>query len=81
MLGSGNISQQEMIRIPQSTRPPEDIRRSGTIKFMHEQISTSRLVTIGDAHCGTNLDNPQQVEHEIDQFLCVARGYTKTGTQ
>lgn len=38
-------------------------------QYIHEQIQGSRLVTIKNAGHGTNLDNPQQVEDEIDAFL------------
>ncbi len=37
--------------------------------FIHEQIKNSKLVLIKNAHHGTNLDNPEQVEQEIDEFL------------
>lgn len=38
-------------------------------QFIHQSISDSHLVTINHAHHGTNLDNPAQVEKEIDAFL------------
>lgn len=38
-------------------------------EYMAEQISNSHLVTIEHAHHGTNLDNPDQVEREIELFL------------
>ncbi len=38
-------------------------------QFLHQSIKNSRLVTIAHANHGTNLDNPEQVEQEIDQFL------------
>ena len=37
--------------------------------FIHRSIAGSRLVTISNAHHGTNLDNPEQVEQEINCFL------------
>lgn len=37
--------------------------------YIHETISGSKLVTIKNANHGTNLDNPKQVEHEIENFL------------
>lgn len=37
--------------------------------FMHAQIPGSRLLEIRHAHHITNLDNPEQVEKEIDAFL------------
>ncbi|MDL2318018.1 alpha/beta fold hydrolase [Eubacteriales bacterium OttesenSCG-928-A19] len=38
-------------------------------QYMHAHIRGSRLVTIERAHHGTNLDNPEQVEREIERFL------------
>lgn len=38
-------------------------------QYIHEHIRNSNLVTIKDAHHGTNLDNPEQVEQEIEKFL------------
>lgn len=38
-------------------------------QYMHEHIRNSSLVTIENAHHGTNLDNPEQVEREIEVFL------------
>ncbi len=37
--------------------------------YMQKHIKGSRLVTIKNAHHGTNLDNPEQVEQEIQKFL------------
>lgn len=37
--------------------------------YMHERIQDSRIVTIRHASHGTNLDNPKQVEEEIEKFL------------
>jgi len=37
--------------------------------YIHEHIRGSHLVTIRNAHHGTNLDNPEQVEQEIEMFL------------
>ncbi len=37
--------------------------------FIHEAIEGSKLVIIQNAHHGTNLDNSEQVEAEIDSFL------------
>ncbi|MFV0362434.1 MAG: alpha/beta fold hydrolase [Suipraeoptans sp.] len=37
--------------------------------YIHEHIQNSKLVTIRNAHHGTNLDNPEQVEKEIEKFL------------
>ncbi|MCL1846778.1 MAG: alpha/beta hydrolase [Coriobacteriia bacterium] len=37
--------------------------------YMLEHIAGSRLVTIPRAHHATNLDNPEQVEQEIEAFL------------
>lgn len=36
---------------------------------LHAAIKGSRLVTIPNAHHATNLDNPQQVEEEMERFL------------
>jgi len=38
-------------------------------QYIHEHIRGSRLVTIKNAHHGTNLDNPEQVEQEMEKFL------------
>lgn len=38
-------------------------------QYIHEHIKDSRLVIIKNAHHGTNLDNPEQVEAEIEKFL------------
>lgn len=38
-------------------------------QYMHEHIRHSKLVIIANAHHGTNLDNPEQVEREIEAFL------------
>jgi pimeloyl-ACP methyl ester carboxylesterase len=38
-------------------------------KYMHQHIAGSHLVSIKNAHHATNLDNPQQVEDEIETFL------------
>lgn len=38
-------------------------------QYIHEHIQNSKLVTIKNAHHGTNLDNPEQVEEEIEKFL------------
>lgn len=38
-------------------------------QYMHRHISGSCLATIKNAHHATNLDNPAQVEHEIEKFL------------
>lgn len=38
-------------------------------KCIHENIQGSRLVTIQNAGHGTNIDNPEQVEQEIERFL------------
>ena len=38
-------------------------------EFIHQSIKGSKLVIIKNAHHGTNLDNPAQVESEIDAFL------------
>lgn len=38
-------------------------------QYMHEHIQNSKLVTIQNAHHGTNLDNPEQVEKEMEKFL------------
>lgn len=38
-------------------------------QYLHEHILNSTLVTIKNAHHGTNLDNPEQVEKEIEKFL------------
>lgn len=37
--------------------------------YLHAQIPGSRLVVIENAHHGTNFDNPEQVEAEIERFL------------
>lgn len=37
--------------------------------FIHHSIAGSKLVIIKHAHHGTNLDNPTQVEAEMDAFL------------
>lgn len=37
--------------------------------YIHEAIAGSKLVVIQNAHHGTNLDNPQQVEQEMEEFL------------
>ena len=37
--------------------------------YLQQHIRGSRLVTIKNAHHGTNLDNPRQVEREMDAFL------------
>ncbi len=37
--------------------------------FIHQSIVGSKLVIIKNANHGTNLDNPDQVESEIDHFL------------
>ena len=37
--------------------------------YMQEQITGSQLVTIPRSHHATNLDNPEQVEQEIERFL------------
>ena len=37
--------------------------------FIHHSIAGSKLVTIKNAHHGTNLDNPEQVEREMEEFL------------
>lgn len=44
-------------------------------QYMHEHIQGSHLVTIKNAHHGTNLDNPEEVEQEIIRFLqpCTAQ--------
>lgn len=39
--------------------------------YIHEQIYNSKLVIIPHAHHCTNLDNPKQVEKEIDIFLGI----------
>lgn len=41
--------------------------------YIHKQIYNSKLVVIPYAHHCTNLDNPKQVEKEIDIFLEVNR--------
>lgn len=38
-------------------------------QYIHEHIHNSQLVTIKNAHHGTNLDNPEQVEKEMEKFL------------
>lgn len=38
-------------------------------EYIHRNIAGSRLAVIENAHHGTNLDNPVQVEQEIDEFL------------
>lgn len=38
-------------------------------QFIHRSIKGSHLVTINNAHHCTNLDNPEQVEKEIEAFL------------
>lgn len=38
-------------------------------QYIHEHIRNSSLVIIENAHHGTNLDNPEQVEKEIEKFL------------
>lgn len=38
-------------------------------EYMYKSINASRLVVIENAYHGTNLDNPIQVEQEIDGFL------------
>lgn len=38
-------------------------------EFIHQAIAGSKLVIIQNAHHGTNLDNPQQVEAQMDAFL------------
>ncbi len=38
-------------------------------QYIHEHIQGSHLVTIRNAHHGTNLDNPEQVEREMEKFL------------
>lgn len=38
-------------------------------QYIHKHILDSKLVTIKNAHHGTNLDNPEQVENEIERFL------------
>lgn len=38
-------------------------------QYMHAHIQNSKLVTIKNAHHGTNLDNPEQVEKEMEKFL------------
>lgn len=37
--------------------------------YLHEHIANLQLVTIKSANHGTNLDNPEQVEREIELFL------------
>lgn len=37
--------------------------------YLHKNITSSSLHTIKNAHHGTNLDNPEQVAWEIDNFL------------
>lgn len=37
--------------------------------YMHRHIPGSHLITIKNAHHGTNLDNPQLVEKEIESFM------------
>lgn len=37
--------------------------------YIHNSIAGSKLVIIKNAHHGTNLDNPDQVEAEMDAFL------------
>lgn len=37
--------------------------------YIHQSIAGSKLVTVKDAHHGTNLDNPMQVRQEIEDFL------------
>jgi 3-oxoadipate enol-lactonase len=38
-------------------------------QFIHLSIPGSQLVTVKNAHHCTNLDNPEQVEYEIEKFL------------
>ena len=38
-------------------------------QYIHNAITGSLLVTINHANHGTNLDNPEQVEREIENFL------------
>lgn len=38
-------------------------------QYIHEHIHNSHLAIIKNAHHGTNLDNPEQVEKEIEKFL------------
>lgn len=38
-------------------------------QYIHEHIQNSKLVIIKNAHHGTNLDNPEQVEKEMEKFL------------
>lgn len=38
-------------------------------EYIHKSINASRLVVIENAYHGSNLDNPVQVEREIDVFL------------
>lgn len=38
-------------------------------QYIYEHIENSHLVTIKNAHHGTNLDNPEQVEKEMEKFL------------
>lgn len=38
-------------------------------EYIHKSINASRLVVIENAYHGSNLDNPIQVEREIDVFL------------
>lgn len=38
-------------------------------QYIHKHIQGSHLVTIKNAHHGTNLDNPEQVESEMEKFL------------
>lgn len=41
--------------------------------FLHQSITGSRLVTIENAHHGTNLDNPERVEEEMKAFLLLGK--------
>ena len=41
--------------------------------FLHQSIAGSTLVTIRHANHGTNLDNPDQVEAEMEAFLAEHR--------
>lgn len=38
-------------------------------KYINNKISNSRLVIVKNAHHGTNFDNPEQVQNEIELFL------------
>ncbi len=40
-------------------------------QYMHDNLKNSRLVTIPNADHATNLDNPVQVEQEVEAFLCA----------